>query len=104
MKPRKFEIIECPICGHQYLPSEIFVPNAFFGRPYGIERNYNGVIMEHEGKSMDLFETYQCDNCDTSFRVSAKMTFITSVDKEEDFEEEYVSPLNKNALFSEDSQ
>jgi hypothetical protein len=101
MKPRKFELIACPKCGHQYLPAEIFTPNAFFGKPYGIERNYNGDIMEYEGQSIDLFDTYTCDNCDTLFRISTKLSFTTSLGEEDTFEEEYISPLNKSRLFSE---
>jgi DNA-directed RNA polymerase subunit RPC12/RpoP len=102
MKPRKFEIIECPHCGYQYLPAEIFVPKNFVGTPFGIERNYNGTIMEYEGESVDLFDTYTCDNCDKLFRVSAKMNFTTSIDEVEPFEEEYISPLNKSQLFIEE--
>ena len=102
MRPRKFEIIECPHCGYQYLPSEIFVPKHFFGKPYGIERSYNGNIMEYEGTSIDLFESYQCDNCDKSFRITTKLSFSTSVEESTTFNEEYVSPLSKDSLFSED--
>lgn len=102
MIPKRCELITCPKCGHQYLPAEIFIPKAFIGNPYGIERDYNGAIIEYEGASLDLFETYQCDNCDTLFKISARISFSTSTDEDEGFEEEYISPLNKNQLFSEE--
>ena len=30
MKLRKNEVIECPHCGREYLPAEIFISNGFF--------------------------------------------------------------------------
>jgi len=54
MKPRKFEIIECPHCGREYLPAEIFVPHPFFGRPRDIVRDVYGHILDFEGNSRML--------------------------------------------------
>lgn len=99
MKTRKFEIIECPRCARQYLPAEIFVPKAFFGKPYDIVRDLYGQILDYEGTSVDLFETYTCDGCNTIFRVRAKMQFITETTLLENFDEEYSAPVYKNTLF-----
>lgn len=49
MKVRKFEIVECPKCGYQYLPAEIFVPKYYFGVPTQIERDEDGKIISYEG-------------------------------------------------------
>ena len=56
MKTRKFEIIECPKCGYEYLPAEIFVPKYYFGTPENIERDEHGKIINYEGVS-DILAT-----------------------------------------------
>ena len=99
MKPRKFETINCPHCNYEYLPAELYVPQAFFGRPYFIERDAEGKITDYAGQSVDLYETYTCDKCNHTFRVSAKIGFSTQEDKLENFDEEYVSVINQNSLF-----
>lgn len=103
MKTRKFEIIECPKCGREYLPAEIFVPNAFFGRPRDIVRDVYGRILDYEGTSVDLQETYTCDKCNTNFVVRAKIGFTTEVTKLDNFDEEYVTPIHKNTLFLDEN-
>ena len=70
MKTRKFEVIACPKCGREYLPAELYVPNAFFGRPRDIVRDVYGTILDYEGTSVDLQETYICDKCNTNFVVA----------------------------------
>lgn len=102
MKPRKFEIIKCPKCGYEYLPCELFVPKYFFGKPTKINRDFEGQIFDYEGPSVDLNETYTCDKCNTTFKIVTRMLFITEPDKLDNFDEEYVSPLQKNVLFLEE--
>lgn len=102
MKPRKFELIECPYCGYEYLPAEIYVCKAFIGAPNYIQRDNTGKIVSYENTSMDTQETYICDKCNTTFKVTAKLVFTTEVDKLENFDEEYSSPLQKNILFLEE--
>lgn len=94
MKVRKFEIIECPKCKYEYLPSEIFIPKYYFGVPENIERTQEGKLMSYEGSSVDLFEKYTCDNCDTEFRVVSKLQLTTELTFPGSFDEEYVSTLN----------
>ena len=36
---KKDIVITCPHCGREYLPAEIYVPDAFFGKPSDIEKN-----------------------------------------------------------------
>ena len=100
MKPRKFELVDCPRCGWQYLPAELYVPKALVGKPYRVERTETGKIMEYEGTSVDQYETYTCDNCNTEFRVHCKMTFITEETRLANFDDEYIAPLiTKKELF-----
>ena len=103
MKPRKFETIACPTCNYEYLPAEIYLPKAYFGKPFMIERDKDGKLVSYEGSSIDLFETYTCDKCNHTFRVIAKMGFTTEEDKLENFDEDYSSPLYKNTLFLEEN-
>ena len=102
MKPRKFELIECPKCGREYLPAEIFVPQPFFGRPRDIVRDVYGRILDYEGTSIDQNETYTCDKCNTTFAVKAKMSFIVETTKLDNFDEPYVAPIHRNTLFLEE--
>lgn len=103
MKTRKFEIIQCPKCGREYLPAEIFIPSAFLGKPADIVRDVYGKILDYEGTSVDAIETYTCDKCSTLFQVRAKMTFVVENTIIGDMDEEYAMPLHKNTLFMEES-
>lgn len=100
MTAKKFEIIKCPRCDYEYLPSEIFVPKNFFGLPTSIERDFSGRIMEFSGNSLDLEETYTCDNCNTTFHIGTKISFNTCLEKVENIDEEYISDINKPDLFN----
>ena len=98
MKIRKFEIIECPNCGYEYLPAEIFIPKYYFGVPTNIQRDEKGKLISYEGTSVDLFEKYTCDKCNKEFRVVSKLQLTTEEPAE--FNDEYVTKLNRN-LFGE---
>ena len=103
MKPNKYEIIECLYCGREYLPSEIFYPKSFFGEARNLDRDYAGRILEYFGKSMDLTEKYICDNCNKSFKVSAKINFKTETDNKNNFDEDYATSISSTKLtLSED--
>lgn len=102
MKVRKFETIACPHCNYEYLPAEIYLPKNYFGKPFMIERDAIGKILSYEGSSIDLFETYTCDNCNHTFRIISKIGFTTEEDKLENFDEEYSSPLNNNLFLEEE--
>ena len=73
-------IIKCPHCQAEYLPAEIFLPNAVLGRPRDIQKDLNGVIVNYLGTSMDLKESYRCDYCDRKFNVELNPRFFTSSD------------------------
>lgn len=100
MKARKFEIIKCPRCDCEYLPAEIFIPKNFFGVPSSIERDFSGRILDFSGDSLDLTETYTCDSCNTTFTVTAKISFAIDKDIVENIDEEYISDTMKSDLFN----
>jgi uncharacterized OB-fold protein len=86
---RKLTVVVCPKCGKEYLPSEIYVPKVFFGAPIIIDRDENGKILNITGTDMDTEESYICDNCNTEFNITAKVSFNTSYDTDLDFSEDY---------------
>ena len=97
MKEKKLLTIQCPHCGYQYLPVEIFIPDSFFGRPIDIEREaMSGSIKDYFGSSMDLEETYICDKCNQPFKVSTRIQFIT---EGINFQKDYITRLKKESLF-----
>lgn len=100
MKVRKFEIIECPHCGYEYLPAEIFIPKYYFGNPSSIVRTEQGKLVSYEGTSVDLFEKYTCDNCNNEFRIVSKLQLTTEDIVPDKFNEEYVTKIDRN-LFVE---
>lgn len=103
MRVRKFEKIECPKCGYEYLPAQIFVPKYFFGIPEMIERDENGKLLSYEGSSVDLFEKYKCDNCNVEFRIVSKLQLTTELDYPKAFhDDEYVTKIDKN-LFDDNN-
>ena len=102
MKVRKFEIIECPKCGYEYLPAEIFVPKYYFGIPENIERNEQGKIVSYDGTSVDLFEKYTCDKCNTEFRVVSKLQLTTELTFPGSFNEEYITKIDRSLFESND--
>lgn len=93
--------IECPCCGREYLPCEIYLPDSFLGKTKTIIRKNSGKIDTFFGKNMDLKETYVCDKCNSKFSVFAKVSFYTNEIKDE-FDEEFVSKINKKITLEED--
>ena len=77
MKPKLLRVIKCPICGYEYLPAEIFLPNEFLGRPMNITRDADGKIVGYDGIKMNDTETYKCDKCDSSFEVVSTTNFVS---------------------------
>lgn len=89
MSSKKLVVVTCPKCGREYLPSEIFVPNHFFGRPGIIQRDHAQHVVTFTGTSLDNNETYCCDSCDTIFNIRAKVSFESYVEDSLDFDTEY---------------
>ncbi len=102
MKVRKFEIIECPKCGYEYLPAEIFIPKYYFGVPTNIVRDENGKLISYDGSSIDLFEKYTCDKCNTEFRIVSKLQLTSELTFPGSFNDDYVTKLDGNLFKSND--
>ena len=96
-------IITCPKCGAEYLPAEIYYPNEFLGKPYGIDK-LDGKIENYLGNSMNLKESYQCDHCNCKFNVTAKVSFksteLNKFDTTKDYKTQLFEP--KLTLFEGD--
>ena len=92
---KNIPIIRCPICGQEYLPSEIYIPSSFFGNPGEIMKNSAGKIEFYTGKDMDLKEEYICDNCKTKLKISAELTFTVEKAEVENVEEDYVTTFSR---------
>lgn len=73
----KKPIIKCPKCGAEYMAAEVFLPNDFLGKPFNIVKGLQHHILAYDGEDMNLEEEYQCDYCDTKFKVKATVSFKT---------------------------
>lgn len=100
----KKPVITCPCCGAEYLAQEIYIPTAFFGKTSHIEKDETThKILDVCGGDLDLEEKYTCDFCNTPFNVTAKITFNVKEDVRRNFDQDYVTRINKEKfLFSED--
>lgn len=91
-------IIKCPHCGFEYHPSEIFYPNAFFGRTDSLVKSPVGKILYvdyQEGEEPNFQEQFECEDCGKSFVINATVSYSTSkVSEEVDFDNPYVSLLD----------
>lgn len=80
--------IKCPNCGMEYLPAEIFVPDAFFGKPEVIKRDTEGHIIDYIGKSLDTEDFFTCDKCEATFNIKTDISFDTYIVEENNFAQE----------------
>ena len=95
----KSMFITCPICGAEYLPCEIFIPNAFFGRPKHIERDETHKIIHIIGPDMNTTEQFICNYCNNPFRITSKISFIAKSEMKFNFDDGYSTVLKKPSLF-----
>lgn len=103
MKSKKLEVIKCPVCGKEYLPCEIYLPNSFFGRPKAIYKDGFGRVEGILGSDMDLRETFTCEDCNTPFSVNCKLQFNVVPLSKLSTTSEYKTPLlRKCVLLDED--
>ena len=99
MKKDKLLTIQCPFCGCEYLPAEIYIPNATIGHPKYIEKDINGKILNCYGKMFDPVEYYTCDKCNTKFKIKADVKFKTYIEHKTNFDEDVIITLKKKNLF-----
>lgn len=102
IRDKKDPVIICPHCGYEYLPAEIFIPKYFFGHPEDIERTQDGKIDIYEGSSMCLSEEYKCDNCNTTFNITADIKFKTKEEIATPFSTVYSSPIVQKITLPEE--
>ena len=97
-EPKNPNIVKCPHCGWEYHPSEIFYPNAFFGKTDTLVKDALGKILYVDFKEGDepIFqESFECENCEKQFVINAVVTYSTGkVSEELDFDNPYVSLLD----------
>jgi len=86
-------IIVCPICGQQYLPAELYLPDDFLGKPTEIVRTTAGKVDFYFGTKMDPDTEYICDNCGAHLKVHANISFNVSTDDPN--EGEHITYFNK---------
>jgi len=92
------KFIECPHCRRQYTIQEIYMPNYLLGKATEVIRNDDGVIETFEGIEQDLVEQFTCEECNTTFKVKANITFETSVIEEESFDNDYSTTIYKDRI------
>lgn len=101
MKPKQLRVIKCPICGYEYLPSEIYLPDDFLGKHKNVMRDDNGKIIGYDGTKMNDTESYICDNCNNMFEVVSTTNFVTTpIGKSTD---EYVTKLSTNRFLLQET-
>lgn len=91
-------VIKCPVCEREYLPSEIYMPNHFLGKPNEIFKTHDGQLDYFDGIPQDLTEKFTCEHCNTKFIVTAKITYETVKNINESFDEDYSTPLYKDRI------
>lgn len=101
MRKRKFNTIKCPNCGREYLPAEIYVPFAFFGKPKMIVRDIDQSILDYMGSGLDVKERYICDSCNTTFDVVANISFKTYVNEKYNFAKDYSTKIKPSITMTE---
>lgn len=101
MKTIELKYIKCPICGAEYLPAEIFLPNSIIGKPTDIEKSEFGKIVYYSDTQYDTAETYICDYCNKAFKVRSRLSFEVEKDSKNDFTEDYCTELPRQISLDE---
>ena len=99
---QNYKVIKCPHCGYEYLPSEIYYPEEYFGKPKNIIRDEEFKIIYFDGESINTKEYYVCDNCKKPFGVDMDVKVKVSNKNAYDFEEDYKAPLYKDKIILEE--
>lgn len=92
----KRNIIKCPHCGAEYLPSEIYIPSDFLPKFDDLIKDEDGKVVAVYDKPMNLHEEYTCDQCGHRFAIDAAVEFTTSPCELHDYNFEYQTPLYPN--------
>lgn len=87
--------IKCPVCGQNYLPSEVYLPESFFGKQKDITRNASGEIEFYLGDDPDYDEEFICESCLSKLKIHANISFNVEVNSGDSMDEDYVTKINK---------
>lgn len=87
------QIIKCPHCGAEYLPSEIYIPSDFLPKFDDLVKDENGKIVAVYEHPMNLNEEYTCDYCGHRFAVKAQVEFTAAYCPLHDYKFEHTTPL-----------
>ena len=95
----KSAVIKCPHCEAEYLPGEIYMPNAIIGQPDEIVKDSLGKIIYEDYSTPDrepcLTESFTCEYCNKPFVIEATVSYKTKEEvPEKDFSTNYVSLLD----------
>ena len=102
---KKYQVIRCPHCGYEHLPSEVFYPGDLIGgRTESLIRDALGKIiyLEYaeskyaEGQTLEpvQYVKYFCDGCEKPFVVEPVVSYKVKKEVEElDFTTDQVSLL-----------
>lgn len=95
----KTPVIRCPHCGAEYLPGEIYMPNAIIGQPDDIVKDSFGRIIYEDYFTPErepcTEEHFVCEYCEKPFVIEATVTYKTREESpENDFSTEYVNLLD----------
>lgn len=93
------DIIKCPYCDAEYLPSEIFYPNDYLGKPSHIDKTLSGEIIDVDGKQQTFTEDYVCDKCGKPFRTSVSHCYTIEPLVKKDLTSDFEMPLFNNRIF-----
>lgn len=85
-------VIKCPICGQEFLPAEVYLPDYFLGKPTEIIKTTSGKLDFYFGQGMDPDEEFICDNCGAHLKIHANISFNVVAESTDD--EEYVTHFN----------
>lgn len=96
------QVIKCPYCDTEYLPSEIFYPKNFLGQETDIERDTFGAIIYYNGIEADTTETFICQSCNKQFKVQADIKFNVSQDNRNNLNSDYYTSKPVKLFLDED--
>ncbi len=85
--------IQCPNCGCEYLPGELFIPNNVIGQPINIIKNEDGKIEAFRKGDQCLIAEYTCDKCNKPLKITVGLDFSAEVDTTHDMSESHKTSL-----------
>ena len=94
-------LIRCPVCGQEYLAAELFLPTDLLGKPTDIVKRNDGKLDFYMGEKPSYTTEYCCDNCNTNFRVRARIYYDVTTNDYDNFDKDYTSKLKTNILSGE---